>query len=469
MADQVMADSAATPPETLAESRPESVEQEWVAARRQRLLGSLDMATLRGIEIGPLAMPLARRPAAAHVSYVDYMDQAALRAKYQDDPNVRIADIVAVDALWGERTLAELFASEPAFDYIIASHVIEHVPDVVGWLHEMAAVLAPGGRVYLAIPDRRYTFDYYRRTSSLADFLGAHLGRSRRPTPAQVFDQGAYFSNLQAPANWKAAPDAAAHLGLANLRQALEVAKVVANTDTYCDVHCWVFTPRSALEVFLALVDLGLLPFRCSAFQNTPHDNNDLLLVLQKIDPADPEARQAARDSFARELEGLMRETDGNAPTDEPSLALALARQQPVPPPGPAPQPNAAPPWRSAVTPNPAERSLARGAIDLARSLLRSVPRHQTAPQARVLRSAQPVPEPAQLGRSFATHGRIYDYAGDVIDADHRAISTWPTSGGLIQLATPGFLRPAVRIGICPEANRGSGLLRAARRPRQRS
>jgi len=457
----------------MAPTTPERIEPKWVAARRRRLLGTLDLQRTRGIEIGPLSTPLARKPLAADVRYVDYLDQSALRAKYKDDPNVVVDDIVPIDAVWGERSLGELFAKEAPFDYIIASHVIEHVPDMVGWLHEISAVLSPHGRVYLAVPDRRYTFDYYRRTSSLAEFIGAYLGASRRPAPAQVFDQGAYFSNLDALKNWRAVPDPAAHLSVANLRQALEVAKAAAG-GAYVDVHCWVFTPRSTLEVFLALFDLGLLPFRCSEFQNTPRDNNDFLVVLQKMDSSDLAASQSARDSFASHLEELGNETTGDSPTDEPSLGFALAQQQlrrPVPLErfsinlnrqrsrfslilrmifseksatfrdhalAAAP----APPWRSAVTRTPGERSVARRVLHLSRSVLRldSAPPRFPAP---VVRTSQPLPERRQLGQSFPSHTHIYEYVGDFIDADHRAISKLPETGGLIQIATPGFLRPA--------------------------
>ncbi len=56
-------------------------------------------------------------------------------------------------------------------DLLVASHVIEHVPDLITWLREIASVLKPTGQARLAIPDRRYTFDLLRvetqlRTSS---------------------------------------------------------------------------------------------------------------------------------------------------------------------------------------------------------------------------------------------------------------------------------------------------------------
>ena len=246
--------------------------------RRRALFADLDPAGKRGIEIGPLASPLVRKEE-GEVRYVDCADREALVVTYREDPTVDTDSIVEVDALWGEKSLAECFLGEPPFDYVIASHVIEHVPDMVGWLTEIAAVLRPGGRLYLAVPDRRYTFDHFRRTSGLAEFIGAYLARSRRPTPTQVFDQGAYYCELDAPSAWVGPPDPKRHLTLEGLRQALKTATAVAERPHYLNVHCWVFTPRSLLETLVALVDLDLLAYRCVAFRETQPGENETALV----------------------------------------------------------------------------------------------------------------------------------------------------------------------------------------------
>src|SRR5437868_3008097 len=73
-------------------------------------------------------------------------------------------------------------------DYVVASHVIEHVPDLIGWLAEVREALEPGGELRLAVPDRRYTLDYRRSVSRLADVVHAWFMRARRPLPHQILD-----------------------------------------------------------------------------------------------------------------------------------------------------------------------------------------------------------------------------------------------------------------------------------------
>jgi SAM-dependent methyltransferase len=156
-------------------------------SRNEKLLGGLDISNSKGLEIGALNAPLLKRTE-ANIRFVDHADQETLKTKYAGDSNVNPDDIVPVDAIWGGgRTLAECFPHE-TFDYVIASHVIEHVPDFIGCLSEVADILTPEGRLILAIPDRRYTFDFLRQETRLSDVIDHHLRPVKRPTPGQIFD-----------------------------------------------------------------------------------------------------------------------------------------------------------------------------------------------------------------------------------------------------------------------------------------
>src|SRR5450432_2417461 len=100
--------------------------------RRGRLLGGISPALSTGLEIGALHSPLIPREE-GRVRYVDYAPAETLRANFRH-PDANAADIVEVDIIWGERPLRDCL-QEPV-DYIVASHVIEHVPNLVGWLLE---------------------------------------------------------------------------------------------------------------------------------------------------------------------------------------------------------------------------------------------------------------------------------------------------------------------------------------------
>ncbi|MCG8373181.1 MAG: class I SAM-dependent methyltransferase, partial [Balneolales bacterium] len=76
---------------------------------------------------------------------MDHASTEALRAKYRDDSSVDISKIVEVDYIWGNENPFPTKSGQNKFDYVLASHVVEHVPDLIGWLKEIHSVLRVGG------------------------------------------------------------------------------------------------------------------------------------------------------------------------------------------------------------------------------------------------------------------------------------------------------------------------------------
>ena len=255
--------------------------------RREKILAGLDLARLTGIEIGPLDKPLVRRDR-GFVLYVDHADTAALRQKYADDPGVDLDALVEVDAVWGESTLADILQARAAthhgtparVDYVIASHVVEHVPDLVGWLAEIHAVLKPGGQLRLAVPDRRFTFDCLREDSRLSDVLAAHLAGARRPVPQAILDfklnaaPGARSERL-----WGKLEDAARLVPRVDWDETARAARGAAG-GAYHDVHCWAVTPYSLADIFVFLAERGLLRLACAGFEDTADGQIEFFLSL---------------------------------------------------------------------------------------------------------------------------------------------------------------------------------------------
>jgi predicted SAM-dependent methyltransferase len=96
-------------------------------------------------------------------------------------PELRGEPLVAVDIVDdGERLTCLPDASQ---DFVIANHFLEHCQDPLGALENMFRVLRPGGVLYLAVPDKRFTFDSARSVTSLEHLLEDHRGgpeQSRR-------------------------------------------------------------------------------------------------------------------------------------------------------------------------------------------------------------------------------------------------------------------------------------------------
>ena len=98
----------------------------------------------RGLEFGPLASPVVKKSEGT-VYYVDHTSTENLRTHWSVDPNVDVANLARVDFVLEKGPLREIAAKQAPFDYVVASHVFEHLPDPIGWLSELHSLLTPGG------------------------------------------------------------------------------------------------------------------------------------------------------------------------------------------------------------------------------------------------------------------------------------------------------------------------------------
>ena len=241
---------------------------------------------MQGLEIGPLSRPTLSKKK-YRVWYVDHADRDELIRKYRHSATSESLDseaIVPVDIVWSGRPLAVCLPEPRTFDYALASHVVEHVPDIIGWLQQIASVLRDGGLMSLAIPDKERTFDHLRAVSRPADLIEAHVRRLRVPSARHVFDAITSASPFGEPVK----PPSTTLIV-----QALQHARAVEATDLYLDVHCYVFTPESFREVFAIVACTGLVPFRLRRLFPTRPGANEFIVSLEKTNEG-PEAIAAS-------------------------------------------------------------------------------------------------------------------------------------------------------------------------------
>jgi SAM-dependent methyltransferase len=257
-----------------------------VLERRERVNAMIDLTAGPGLEIGPLDSPLAPRETVPTVRYVDVTDQAALREHYRLDPNVHTDEIPVIDHVLttpdGVLTLREAVRGTERFDWAIASHVIEHVPDLIGWLADLADVLEDGGRLILVVPDRRFTFDYHRQQTTVGQMLEAHDLQQTRPSVRAVFDHFSTAANIAAADAWEGVvPGEDAHTN--TLAETVEMV-ARARAGDYVDSHVWTFTPTTFLDQISTLRDLALSKFEVVDLVPTVENGIEFYVVLRRVD-----------------------------------------------------------------------------------------------------------------------------------------------------------------------------------------
>lgn len=253
-------------------------------ARRQRARAHLDLQSGRGLEIGPLFTPVVYRHE-ADIRYVDIHSAQDLRDHFREDPNVPVDDIVDVDyVLIDNGTVRSVgTASLPGapYEWAIASHVIEHIPDLIAWLADLASVLADDAKLSLVIPDRRYCFDVLRPATTVGDILLANHHGDTRPSVRAAFDH--FQSHVEA-----SVVDLWQGVSSQNDPRTYSVEQAWGLVDEskageYIDSHVWLFTPLSFIDQMDLLSKLGMIDFAVVDVLPTPEYELEFYATLRRL------------------------------------------------------------------------------------------------------------------------------------------------------------------------------------------
>lgn len=250
-----------------------------------------------GLEIGALHNPIIPQKHGI-MHFVDYADSSTLKKVHAHNPDW-VAGMVEVDHVWsGSGSLVEVVGGREIYDFVIASHVIEHVPNLVGWFAGIFEVMKPGAVFNLALPDKRFTFDIDCPESTVGQLVEAHLLNYTSPSIRQMFDHCYYAKAIEPGEIWnnrievdkvpaytgEIAPDLA-------MAQAIKISK----QGSYIDSHCWIFTPLSFLELLHGLVRLNLFPFIPESFMPTSVGGFEFYLSLRKPTKGDLDITERQR------------------------------------------------------------------------------------------------------------------------------------------------------------------------------
>ena len=220
-----------------------------------------------GIEIGPSHNPVAPKKEGYQVHIIDHMNREQLINKYKDH-HVNLKNIEEVDFVWQGQPYSELTGKSKYYDWIIASHMIEHTPDLIGFLNDCDTILKDDGVISLVVPDKRYCFDHYRPITGISKIIDNHFLENKNHSPGMVAE---YYLNVVSKAGniaWDSHTTGKYNF-VHSLEDALQGMKSVRNENTYLDIHAWCFVPHSFRLIIHDLYCLGLIPFQEVEFFTT--------------------------------------------------------------------------------------------------------------------------------------------------------------------------------------------------------
>jgi SAM-dependent methyltransferase len=252
--------------------------------RRDFLKNLISNKELLGIEIGGLDKPLVVRTElseGSEILYADHLSTADLRTKYKADSTVNLNAIVEVDLVSESGDFANNLNGR-LVDYVVASHVVEHIPNPIRWLQRLFDVLRPGGFVFLVVPDKRFTFDFQRPTTTFGEMLESFLSNKKIPSVKDVFDHLSSAVMIDASRVWSGVLGSEELVPLASNKDALKYAYEVHNDSTYRDVHISIFTPLSFFSIVERIIETQLVMLEVIGFEDTSINDIEFFVGLKK-------------------------------------------------------------------------------------------------------------------------------------------------------------------------------------------
>ncbi|PYS98670.1 MAG: hypothetical protein DMF63_14870 [Acidobacteria bacterium] len=233
-----------------------------------------------GVEIGASHAPIAAKRDGYNACVIDHATREELIEKYKDE-GVKLENIEEVDFVWRGESYAELTGKKKYYDWIIASHVIEHVPNLVGFINSCDEILNDTGILSLAVPDVRFCFDHFRPISGLSKALDAHYQRHIAHTPGSIAEFTLNLVKRADEPGWRENTLLPERYSFTNTTESVieRLGEATAGGD-YVDCHAWTFTPHSFRLMMQDLYDLGLIKMREVGF--FPSDGCEFFVALSR-------------------------------------------------------------------------------------------------------------------------------------------------------------------------------------------
>ena len=141
----------------------------------------------KGVEFGALHNPLIVDRNKAEVFYADKYSKADLLNNFPElQPLAQ--SIVETDIFLdlNENNLHGL--QEHNFDFFIANHVIEHLINPLQFLENVSQIMRSQSYLYLAVPDKNYTFDRLRELTTWEHLYEEYINQTDELSEAHLDD-----------------------------------------------------------------------------------------------------------------------------------------------------------------------------------------------------------------------------------------------------------------------------------------
>jgi len=236
----------------------------------------------RILEIGPLNRPVVTRTDFPNVFYCDIRSTEDIKKLYTSNSYleltgtvVNIETIVDVDFVINDSYKA-IFKDIEKFDFVIVSHVLEHMPDIINFLIDINHVLKPNGKIIVIQPDKNFSFDFYRESASFRDAYNVYQKKNNSYLSSDFYFNVVCQNHPNVFWNKNIQND----IPVVSLTDALNKERLL-KTSSFEDVHYWPFTDYSFLKFLYDLKRAHIVNYMVTDFIETQYNEQEFFVLLE--------------------------------------------------------------------------------------------------------------------------------------------------------------------------------------------
>ena len=245
---------------------------------KDKVIENIDLKS-KILDVGPLNNPMFSKNE-ADIYYADVKSTEEIKNIYSYLEESRFNRIVDIDYVIEDSYENTFKDKDTKFDFIIFSHVFEHIPNPIEVLLDVSTILSLKGKLCILLPDKEFTFDHYRENTSFADWYDVYIRGEAHSLPRLVLDNMLDSVTLNNPMDyWN---KNVTEYPNPNISTCLDLyQKFVNGNEKSFEGHHWVFTDISFLKILENLYKLNLIPYNFLNFYPTAYNDNTFGLILE--------------------------------------------------------------------------------------------------------------------------------------------------------------------------------------------
>lgn len=243
----------------------------------------------RILEFGPLTRCLLDKKRYKNYFFADIRSTEEVKKLYSGNEylkrtgiKVDIKDVIEIDYVI-KGSYKETFKGVEKFDYIIVSHVLEHIPNLLNFFIDLQNILKKGGEIIILYPDRRYCFDHFRTDSKFSEIY--HLWRENKFLPySQILD---FYSNVipeNRPQVFWTRNILKDFESKGSEKKDIEIYEKARKGIIEDDIHYWPFSDFAFLKFLYDCKRYKIFPFSLRKFIPTQENTQQFLVILSNIE-----------------------------------------------------------------------------------------------------------------------------------------------------------------------------------------